>query len=148
MSVEKVVNGRKMYRHKQQLYGAKGGMIMIFDERDGTSATCDPNEFLLRAEALGLEASRCVYPTERKELEDAANEMEACAAEAAAQGNPLDPAVQAYYARHRSKCGSKILVGAGTAKLGPGVGGNNHKLPPPPKALLKGGVLIPGLAQK
>lgn len=135
MSVEASAHGRKMYRHKKQLFGAKGGLILIFDERDGSRATCTVDEFQARAEALGLEASRCVYPTERQELITAANEMEACAAEAAAQGDPTDPHVQAYHARHRGR--SSILVGAGTAKLaGPA------RLPPPPKSLLKGGRLL------
>jgi len=148
MPVEKEVNGKRMYRYKQQLFGARGGLIMIFDERDGsrTTATCD--EFQARAEALGLEAAHCVYADERKALEDAANCMEACAAEAAAQGDPTDPAVQEYHRRHRSKCGSSILVGDGTAKLGPGIGGAHAKLTPPPKSVLKGGVLLPGLGGK
>ena len=136
MSVEAKRNGKTLYRHKRTLYGAAGGLVRIYDERDGSQSVCDPNEFSLRAEALGLEAARCVYPSERQELEDAANEMEKAAAEAVAQGNPLDPAVQAYHARHRSKCGSSVLVGAGTAAL------TGPKLPPPPKALLKGGKLL------
>ncbi len=141
-------NGRRLYRHKQLLFGAQRGFIVVFDERDGTTNKVDCAEFELRAEALGLEAARCVYGPEREELIDAANCMEAAVADAMAQGNPLDPKVQAYHARHRSKCGSTILVGAGTAELGPGVGGNNAKasrLPKPPAAAIKGGVLLPSL---
>lgn len=141
MSIEKVVNGRKLYRFKQQLFGAKSGLIYIFDERDGTQAVATCDDFLARAEALGLEAARCVYGSERSELVNGANDMEACAAEAAAQGDPTDEHVLEYYRRHRSKCGNTILVGPGAAQLGvPSSGG--APLPPPPKKLLKGGVLL------
>ena len=103
MPVVAQYNGRRMFRFRSQLFGAKGGLVHIFDERDGTRSVCDPDEFLARAEALGREAAYCIYADERKELIDAANDMEACAAEAAAQGNPLDPKVQAYYARHKRR---------------------------------------------
>lgn len=115
MSVVSEKNGKRLFRHRKQLFGASGGLVRIFDERDGTQASCDPVEFLLRAEALGLEADRCVFPSERTELENAANEMELAAADAAAQGSPLDPKVQAYHARHGQN--NRVLVGAGTAAL-------------------------------
>ncbi len=131
-------NGKRMFKYKQQLFGARGGFIYIFDERDGTTSCTNCNEFLARAEALGLEASRCVFGDERDELTNAANDMEACAADAAAQGDPLDLDVQAYHARHKAK--RSFQVGAlppakpAKAKAGP--------LPPPPAQLLKGGKLL------
>ncbi len=136
MSVVSEHNGKKMYKHRNLLYGAAGGLIRIFDERDGSQTTCDCEEFELRAEALGLEAKRCIYPEERIELTNAANEMEEAAAAAAAQGNPLDPKVQAYHQRHGKK--NTILVGAGTVPL------KGPKLPPPPSSLLKGAKLLSG----
>jgi hypothetical protein len=129
MAVVAERNGKRMFRHRQQLFGAAGGLVRIFDERNGTTASCDPVEFLMRAEALGLEAARCVFPSERTELENAANEMEQAAADAAAQGNPLDPKVQAYHARHRQK--NMVLVGAGSAAL---AGDAGPKLWVPPGA--------------
>lgn len=133
----RVQNGRKLYKFKKQLFGAKNGCIMIFDERDGSTAMSTITEFLARAEALGLEAARCVYGSERTELENAANDMEACAAEAADQGDPTDPEVLAYRSRHKSS-GYVQVVAPMNQK-------NAKALPPPPKALLRGGALIPGL---
>lgn len=115
MSIEMVKNGKKLYRHRQLLFGAAGGMIRVFDERDGTTTSVPVDEFQARADALGREAARCVYPSERKALTDAAVEMAAAAAEAAAQGDPFDPRVQAYYARHRPQ--NTVLVGPGTTPL-------------------------------
>jgi hypothetical protein len=136
MAVVMERNGKRMFKHKQQLFGAKGGLIYIFDERDGTTACCDVVEFQARADALGLEAARCIYGTERTELENAANDMEAAIQDAIKQGDPTDVKVQEWHAKH-SKKKPTILVGQGTAKLsGP------SKLPPPPKHLLKGARIL------
>lgn len=108
-------NGRGLYRYKQQIFTAMRGMVHVFDERDGSRTQASVADFRARAKALGLEAALCNFPSERDGLQDAARCMEACASEAAAQGDPTKAEDVAYKVRHKPH--NSILVGAGQSQL-------------------------------
>jgi hypothetical protein len=93
----------KRYRHKHLEFYADQGMVHIIDlSRNGLRTACSCLDFDLRAQDIG-EASRIEdRPEKRRLMEKAANNMQACAAEAARQGDITDPDVHMYYARHRT----------------------------------------------
>lgn len=112
MSTPGSKQGRKYYKFDDLRYWAENGMICLHDERDESRSHIDPLTWLERAEAVGMEAESCIYPSERDKFTNTANEMEACSAEAIAMGNPLDPMVQAYWVKHKSLRRPFAIVGA------------------------------------
>ncbi len=93
---------RYVYRFDNLIYWAERGMITLKDERDGTSKRIRITVWAERADSIGKEGLRCVYPSERDKFANTANEMIKCCEQAAAQGDPMDPEVQAYHGRHRN----------------------------------------------
>jgi hypothetical protein len=91
-------------------YWAYGGAVCIYDERDGKLRMITPLVARERAEALAKEAERCVYPSERKKFIDVGNELTRVADEAAAQGDPTDEKVMAYYSRHHVSRPVQLVV--------------------------------------
>ena len=74
----------------------------MVDEKDGSTRNITPSDFLDRAEAIGRQWKRARWADERNEFIKAANEMEKCAAEASAQGDPTDQKVSDYHRRHKT----------------------------------------------
>ena len=101
-------------RHKQLVFFACEGLIALFDEREKAQATDDvytimtPASFAERATALAsfakkVRASDAPWQRqEGREMGRAALDMEETIKEARDMGDPSDPAVQAYWERHRT----------------------------------------------
>ena len=90
----------KVYRFDDLEFYAYAGAIKIHDNRDGTTRTVNPVDFLEHATALYAEIPRQVYYDEKLRFQRMAQNVEACCKEAAEMGNPFDPGVQAFKARH------------------------------------------------
>lgn len=101
-------------RHKQLVFFACEGLIALFDERDKAQSEDDvysimtPTSFQERATALTSFARKVRAgdaPWQRqegREMGQAALDMEETIKEARDMGDPSDPAVQAYWERHRT----------------------------------------------
>lgn len=101
-------------RHKQLVFFACEGLIALLDERDKAQDADDvysimtPHSFAERATALAsfakkVRASDAPWQRqEGKEMGRAALDMEETIKEARDMGDPSDPAVQAYWERHRT----------------------------------------------
>lgn len=100
-------------RHKQLVFFACEGLIALHDERDASQAAGEaytvitPDDFEYRAEgvgAFGKKASASDKPWQQQEARlmlRAAQDMKDCVKEAREMGDPNDPQVQAFWARHR-----------------------------------------------
>lgn len=114
-------------RHKQLVFFACEGLVVLRDERehrqDADYETLTPTDFERRANGLGVFASKCKAadpPWLREEgrlCEKAANEMLETVTEARNMGDPSDPAVQSFWARHRGRK-STVSLRAGTDAAG------------------------------
>lgn len=91
---------KRIYKFDGIRYWAEEGLITLYDEKDGTSRRIKPDDFLERATALGKQATREKHYREEQKFLNTADEMEKCAAEAIAQGDPSDPKVQQYEYKH------------------------------------------------
>ena len=101
-------------RHKQLVFFACEGLIALLDERekaqqaDEVYSIMTPSSFAERATALASFAKKVRAsdaPWQRQEGRDmgrAALDMEETIKEARDMGDPSDPAVQAYWAKHRT----------------------------------------------
>lgn len=98
---ERAAHLGRVYRFTWLRFWADGGMIYIYDEKKGGLTSISPDTAEARASALG-EESRVEekYGDERRDLENAANDLRECAARARAQGSPLDPGYQNWLSRH------------------------------------------------
>lgn len=100
-------------RHKQLVFFACEGLIALHDERDTAQEEGDvyevitPDDFEFRAKALGRFGKKVKAsdkPWQRQEgaeMRQAARDMLATVVEAKEMGDPSDPRVQAFWARHR-----------------------------------------------
>lgn len=106
---------RKVYKFDSMRYWAENGMVTFVDERDGSYRRIGCQDFLERAQSIGACSKRAEHPSEREKFIRVANEMEACASEAHNQGDPLDPAFQAYSVRHKLYKQAMTLIEASAA---------------------------------
>lgn len=104
----------KAYRYGNLSFYAMNGCICLIDEEDGDFQTLTRKEFLLRAQTLsegakrmGASSHRWHYQ-DRTETQSVVADMIECCQEAADQGDHFDPAVAAWFTRHRP--GRKSLV--------------------------------------
>ena len=101
-------------RHKQLVFFACEGLVALLDEREKAVLANDvynvmtPQSFKERAEAL-IGVARKIKAGDKKwqkqegaEMRQAANDMLETAKEATDMGDPSDPAVQAFWERHRT----------------------------------------------
>lgn len=100
-------------RHKQLVFFACEGLIALHDEREASQEEGDiyevitPEVFEYRAKGLiqfAMKASASDKPwmrSEAKEMGRAGQDMLETIKEAKEMGDPSDPAVQAYWAKHR-----------------------------------------------
>lgn len=125
----------KCYTFRGLKFYAKNGFICLHDEDTGEFYVLTRKEFLLRAQAIGDEAKRLRHiaaenpekaawlSADRSELQLAIENMIAATQEAKEQGDRNDPAVDAWFARHRPGRKSKISLASAanfrTAAPGP-----------------------------
>lgn len=113
----------KCYSFRDLKFYAKNGFICLHDEETGEFFVLTRKEFLLRAQALSEEAAHMRHMmaenpsmkwlvAERIELQNAVDDMLACTREAKDQGDRDDPAVDAWFMRHRPARRSKISMAA------------------------------------
>lgn len=112
-------------RHKQQVYFACEGLVVLYDERypDEDYNVLTPSEWEHRARGLEKTARkmrsdvsvRWMYQEGRKLQGDCQGMLEA-AREARRMGDPSDPAVQAFWARHRRR--KSVTLSAGVDRAG------------------------------
>lgn len=100
-------------RHKQLVFFACEGLIALHDERetafekDAEYEVIMPDDFEYRAKGLAAFARKAKAShkpwqrQEAKEMKKAAEDMMETVKEAKAMGDPSDPEVQAFWARHR-----------------------------------------------
>lgn len=126
MSDRKDVIG-KCYTYRGLKFYAQNGYICLHDEDSGEFFVLTRREFLERARALSLEAARLRtmmaenpdrkwMVQDRVDLQDGVDLMVAAAAEAKEQGDRTDPAVDAWFMRHRPNRKS-LLSMANTANF-------------------------------
>ena len=126
-------NSGKCYTYRGLKFYAKNGFICLHDEETGEFFVLTRKEFLFRAQALSDEAkhlrgmsaanpSKKWLAADRIELQQAIENMLACTNEAKEQGDRNDPAVDAWFMRHRPGRKSKISLASAanftTAKPG------------------------------
>jgi len=118
----------KVHRYLDVSFWAERGMISVLDEKDaadGKSAEkafkrMRPGEFMVNAFAV-YKMTLDKYPSQRRMAERLVEDAQAATKLAKSQGDPLDPEVQAYYARHRRRS-SIMLPSDVNGGLGP-IGG-------------------------
>lgn len=128
MSVVNQFRGRTLFRFKRILFGARGGVIHMYDERDGAWIQKNPADMLDLAKAIGREAEVCSCPHEKKQLRDGANEIMQCLREVHEQGSVYDDKAMAWKSRHNQHRTKRVFqVGSqmpmGGAVMLPGIGG-------------------------
>lgn len=101
----------KHYKYSGLYFFAHQGMVHVRDEPHGEHYDVTPLEFSERAERLGEAIDLMPHPELRVEATNAVNNMEACAFEAASQGDPTKIENQLYWARHRTFATAYALVG-------------------------------------
>lgn len=112
----------KCYTFRGLKFYAKNGFVCLHDEATGEFFVLTRKEFLQRAVALSDEAKRlrhmsAEHPSkaawltaDRMELQVAIDNMLECTKEAKEQGDRDDPAVDAWFTRHRPGRKSKISM--------------------------------------
>ena len=114
-------NSGKCYTYRGLKFYAKNGFVCLHDEETGEFFVLTRKEFLFRAQALSDEAkylrgmsaanpSKKWLAADRIELQQAIENMLACTNEAKEQGDRNDPAVDAWFMRHRPGRKSKISL--------------------------------------
>jgi len=115
----------KCFTYRGLKFYAQNGFVCLHDEETGEFYVLTRKEFLLRAQAIGEEAQRmrvmaadnpsaAVWlSADRMELQQAIDNMIACTREAKEQGDRDDPAVDAWFKRHRPGRKSKISMASG-----------------------------------
>lgn len=115
----------KCYTYRGLKFYAKNGFICLHDEQTGEFFVLTRKEFLQRATAISDEAKRlrtiaadnpakaAWLSADRAELQRAIEDMIAVTKEAKEQGDRDDPAVDAWFMRHRPGRKSKISMASG-----------------------------------
>ena len=115
----------KCYTFRGLKFYAKNGFVCLHDEATGEFFVLTRKEFLQRAAALSDEAKRlrhmsAEHPStaawltaDRVELQKAIDSMLECTKEAKEQGDRDDPAVDAWFTRHRPGRKSKMSMSNG-----------------------------------
>jgi hypothetical protein len=115
----------KCYTYRGLKFYAQNGFICLHDEATGEFYVLTRKEFLQRAQAISDEAKRlrtmaAANPgqalwmsADRMDLQQAIDNMVACTKEAKEQGDRDDPAVDAWFMRHRPGRKSKISMASG-----------------------------------
>jgi hypothetical protein len=115
----------KCYSYRGLKFYAKNGFVCLHDEQTGEFFVLTRKEFLQRAQAISDEAKRLRHmaaenpgkaawlSADRAELQQAIENMVAVAHEAKEQGDRNDPAVDAWFMRHRPGRKSKISLASG-----------------------------------
>lgn len=115
----------KCYTYRGLKFYAQNGFVCIHDEDTGEFYVLTRKEFLLRAKAISEEAQRlremaAANPgkanwlsADRAELQQAIDNMIECARDSKEQGDRDDPAVDAWFQRHRPGRKSKISMASG-----------------------------------
>lgn len=125
----------KVYRFRGLRFYAKNGFICMHDEDDGSFIVLTRREFLERASALSDESARlrhmaAQYPAkaawlsaDRADIQFGIDQMVECTKEAKEQGDRTDPAVDAWFLKHRPARRSKVSLASGVnfATQAPGV---------------------------
>jgi hypothetical protein len=98
----------KHYYYEDMEFWAQGGMVHVFDHRDGCPVkdqckSVRPKEWERRAKQIGavLAQDHQLLPQDRIAKENLCNNMVKCAEEAFFQGDPTDQEVQLWRLRHR-----------------------------------------------
>jgi hypothetical protein len=112
----------KCYTFRGLKFYAENGFICLHDEDTGEFFVLTRKEFLMRAQALSDEARKMRsvaaenpsqaswLSADRNELIKAVEEMIACTYEAKEQGDRSDPAVDAWFVKHRPHRKSRISM--------------------------------------
>lgn len=123
------------YRFRKITFYAMNGSICIADDKEGLSErerflTLTRKDFLRRVEAFNGEARALGrlaaenphirgFAQERNEKLTLVENMLKCVADAKAQGDPNDPEVQAWFAKHNNPRRSRVGGGAGVSFRSP-----------------------------
>lgn len=112
----------KCYSYRGLKFYAQNGFVCLHDEQTGEFYVLTRKEFLQRAAAISDEAKRLRHiaaenpskaawlSADRAELQRAIEDMLACTHDAKEQGDRDDPAVDAWFMRHRPGRKSKISL--------------------------------------
>lgn len=111
----------KCYTFRGLKFYAQNGFVCLHDEATGEFFVLTRREFLQRAQALSDEAKRMRHisadnpsmkwiSADRAELQLGIENMIACTREAQEQGDRTDPAVDAWFLKHRPSRRSKISM--------------------------------------
>lgn len=115
----------KCYKFRGLKFYAENGFICLHDEDTGEFYVLTRKEFLHRAQAISDEARRLRHmaaenpskaawlSADRADLQQAIENMVAVTQEAKEQGDRDDPAVDAWFRRHRPGRKSKISLASG-----------------------------------
>ena len=101
--------GRHYYYESLEFW-AQGGMVHLFDHRDGTYKSLSPRSAVERARSIGNIVKMIHFGDERLANENMCNNLIRCAKEAWSYGDPTDQGVNLHHLRHRSKCGNWTVV--------------------------------------
>lgn len=113
-------------RHRRIVFFAVEGLVSLYDEREQeeTYRVITPRDFQERAYGLAALATKMVKGPEKWMRSDgrasllAARNMMATVREARDMGDPSDPAVQAYWAKHRRNRMIRVSLSAGSDVAG------------------------------
>lgn len=115
----KQVRTTKMRKFQDLTYYACEGLIALHDARDDSFECLTPNDFETHVKALakhveGMQASDKAYERDMHAMcRRAIPEMYEVLQEARYMGDPSDPRVQAYWAKHRDRK-SKVSLSSGS----------------------------------
>jgi hypothetical protein len=156
----------KVHRHKQLTFFACEGLIVLYDERkqEEDFKVIFPDDFLLRAKHIDRMAKPLKLAAtasareEHRVLKAGAIAMREAVLEAKEMGDPSDPAVQAFWARHRRS--SSVMCADPTGYRPPlpgalprgrntgrtaaidGIAGDRNKIYRPPRKRSRTGLIL------
>jgi hypothetical protein len=114
-------------KYEKLTFFACEGLIVLHDEREAAEDynVILPDDFLERARELNRLGKECTSTDSQRSLRETgrkymqgASDMRLAAKEAKDMGDPSDPAVQAFWARHRPGRKSRVSLRAGSDKAG------------------------------
>lgn len=94
---------KKTYKYNQIEFWAEGGLINIYDNRDGSKKVEPTAVMRKRAKALFEESTRVQHQDEKTQIIAAARDIMLCIQEAKEQGDPTDPRVAKQLAHDNRK---------------------------------------------
>lgn len=115
----------KCYSFRGLKFYAQNGFICLHDEETGEFYVLTRKEFLERAQALSEEAARlrqvaaeqpnnaAWLSADRADLIQAVENMVECTKDAKEQGDRTDPAVDAWFVKHRPNRKSRVSLNSG-----------------------------------